>query len=130
MILVSLPRSEGFLDEGVQRTASDQPPSCAPGTTTVRAQALHRRLNVLVITEQVRRIVLVLHSHKPLVIRPVGGRDALGSLVGLQADLVDVAAAGGGRITSASSRVQRMFTSSAAGSIQLDRQPHSHSAPR
>jgi len=46
-------------------------------------------------TEQVRRIVLVVHSHKPLVIRPVGGLDALRSLVGLQADLVDVVAASG-----------------------------------
>jgi hypothetical protein len=39
-------------------------------------------------TEQVRQIVLFLHSHKPLAIRPVGGFDALRSLVGLQADLV------------------------------------------
>ena len=53
---------------------------------------LHCRLNVLVMSKQVRRIVLVLHSHKPLVIRPVGGLDALRSLVGLQADLVDLVA--------------------------------------
>jgi hypothetical protein len=69
-------------------------------------------------TERVRRVVLVLHRHKPLVIRPVGGFDALRSLVGLQADLVDVIAARGpvvkGRITSASSRVRGTFTSFAA----------------
>jgi hypothetical protein len=51
------------------------------------------RLDILVMAEQVRRIVLVLHSYKPLVIRPVGGLDALRALVGLQADLVDVVAA-------------------------------------
>ena len=57
-------------------------------------------------TEQVRRIVLVLHSHKPLAIRPVGGLDALRSLVGLQADLVDVVAARvKGSITSENSRM-------------------------
>ena len=45
--------------------------------------------------KQVRRIVLVLYSDEPLVIRPIGGLDALRSLVGLQADLVDGAAAQG-----------------------------------
>jgi hypothetical protein len=52
-------------------------------------------------TEEIRRVVIVLHSHKPLVIRPVGGFDALRTLVGLQADLVDVIAARGGRDASA-----------------------------
>src|SRR3954467_6084132 len=33
-------------------------------------------------------------------------------------------------MTSNNSRVHRIFTSSAAGSSQLDRQPHSHSASR
>ena len=43
-------------------------------------------------TEQIRRVVLVLYAHKPLVIRPVGGFDALSALVGLQADLVNLVA--------------------------------------
>jgi hypothetical protein len=43
---------------------------------------LHCRLDLLVMTEKVRRVVLVLNSHKPLVIRPVGGLDALRSVVG------------------------------------------------
>jgi hypothetical protein len=34
-------------------------------------------------------------AEQPLVIRPVGGLDALRALVGLQADLVDVVASGG-----------------------------------
>jgi len=56
-------------------------------------------------TEQVRQIVLVLQAHKPVVIRPVGGLDALRPLVGLEADLIDVAAAPvEGRITSDNSR--------------------------
>ena len=42
--------------------------------------------------EQVRRIVFILHRHKPLVIRPVSGLDALSALVGLQADLVNLVA--------------------------------------
>jgi len=46
-------------------------------------------------TEQIRRVVLVLYAHKPLVIRPVGGFDALSARVGLQADLADVIAARG-----------------------------------
>src|SRR5260370_9480858 len=46
-------------------------------------------------TEKVRRVVLVLQRHEPLVIYPKGGLDALRSLVGLQADLVDVVAARG-----------------------------------
>jgi hypothetical protein len=46
-------------------------------------------------TEEIRRVVLVLYNPKPLLIQPVGGFDALRALVGLQADLVDVVAAGG-----------------------------------
>jgi hypothetical protein len=46
-------------------------------------------------TEQVLRIVFVLQSHKPVVIHPEGGLDALRSLVSLQANLVNVVAAGG-----------------------------------
>jgi hypothetical protein len=52
-------------------------------------------LMFLVVTEQVRRVVLVLHSHKPLVIRPAGGLDALRSFVCLQTDLVGIVAASG-----------------------------------
>ena len=48
-------------------------------------------------TEEVCRIVLVLHSHKPLLMRSVGGLDALGALLALNADLVDVVAARGER---------------------------------
>jgi hypothetical protein len=46
-------------------------------------------------TEQVLRIVFVLQSHETLVVRPVGGPDALGPLVDLQAELIDIVAASG-----------------------------------
>ena len=38
-------------------------------------------------TEQVLRIVFVLQSLETLVVHPIGGLDALGPLVGLEADL-------------------------------------------
>src|SRR5437879_4416059 len=44
---------------------------------------LHCRLNVLVVAEQVRRIVRVLQGHEPLVIRPVGCFDTLRGIVKL-----------------------------------------------
>ena len=83
-------------------------------------------------TEQVRRIVLVLHSHKPLVIGPVGGLDALRALVGLQADLVtESLPVVKGRIASASSRVYQTLTAESSQHHEPwpERQP-SHPALR
>jgi hypothetical protein len=45
------------------------------------------------VTEQVGRIVPVLQRHEPIVIRAKGGLDAIGSLFGLEADMIDVVAA-------------------------------------
>ena len=86
------------------------------GSPHLTTQTLHRRLNILVMTEQVRRIVFVLQSHEPLVIRPSGGLDALRPLVGLKADLIDVVAAGReGADYLRQLAHPPMFTSSAAG---------------
>src|SRR5215469_17055102 len=56
---------------------------------------LHCRSNVLVMAEQVRRVVLVLQRHKPVVICAEGSLDPLRPLLSLDANLVDVVTAGG-----------------------------------
>ena len=58
---------------------------------------LHCGSDLLVMTEQVCRLVFVLQAHKPIVINPVGRLDALRAFLGLKADLIDVVAAGGER---------------------------------
>jgi hypothetical protein len=55
------------------------------------------RLNVLVLTEQVRRVVLVLHSDEPVVVHPERRLDASDPLVGFQEILIDAVASGGER---------------------------------
>src|SRR6516225_3104958 len=67
----------------------------APKRPRSLGRPLHRRSNVLVMTKQVRRVVLVLHADKPVVICPEGGLDSLRTLLSLNANLVDVVAAGG-----------------------------------
>src|SRR5262249_25456554 len=57
------------------------------------ARSLHRWSDVLVMAEQVRRIVLVLKRHEPVVINPICSSDALGSLFGFEANLIDIIAA-------------------------------------
>src|SRR5438094_10621631 len=52
-------------------------------------------INVLVVAEQVRRIVRVLQGPEPLVIRPIGRFDALHPLVGLEANMWGIVAAHG-----------------------------------
>src|SRR5215472_6291016 len=55
---------------------------------------LHRRSDVLVMTEQVRRVVLVLQRHEPVVICAKCSLDAVRPLFGLEPDMIDVVAAG------------------------------------
>src|SRR5919201_162482 len=50
----------------------------------------HHRPDVLIMAEQIRRIILLLQGRQPPVIRPIGGLDALRTLLGLDAHLGDV----------------------------------------
>jgi hypothetical protein len=57
-------------------------------------RCLHRRFDVLVVAEQVRGIVPVLQVDEPIVIPSEGGPDAIGPLLDLETDVIDIIAAG------------------------------------
>ena len=93
---------------------------------------LHCGSDVLVMTEQVCRVVFVLRGPQADRSAPKAALMRSGPSSVSKADLIDVVAAGGERThRSLPARVSTgCSASSAAGSSQLDWQPHSHRAPR
>ena len=65
------------------------------GQSLVNAYSLYCRSDILVVAEEIRRVVPVLQIYEPIIIRSEGRLDAIGPFFGLQANVVDVVTAAG-----------------------------------